>query len=220
MSTEHSSISVLVVDDDRWTTRAIAHALSADPDLEPLRPVHGGAEAVEAYREHRPDVVLMDLNMPPGMGGVEATAAIRLLDPAARIVVLTTVAPGPGIARALEAGAVAALNKTAPETVLREAVRTAAAGEDPALLKHLAIDIAVSGDALPEAPLAAPRLTPAEYRTLMFVCRGWGYPEIAAELHISEWTAKSHVRKLREKLAAENLAQLVVRALQFNFFSG
>lgn len=213
-------ISVLVVDDDRWTTRAISHVLDADPGFATIESVHGGGEAVAAYQRHRPDVVLMDLNMPPGMSGIEATAAIRDLDPSARVVVLTTVAPGPGIARALEAGAVAVVNKTASDQTLRRVVRTAAASDDPTLLKRLASDILVSGDLLPEAPITTPRLTPAEYRILMLVCRGYGYAEIAAEQYVSEWTAKSHVKRLREKLAAENLAQLVVRALQFKFIGG
>ncbi|MBL3685503.1 DNA-binding response regulator [Leucobacter zeae] len=212
--------SVLIVDDDRWTTRAIEQVLGADPGLEVLDAVHGGEEAIAAYRRHRPDIVLMDLNMHPSMGGIDATAEIRRLDPEARVVLLTTVAPGPGIARALQAGAMAAVNKTASDETLRATVKAAANGDDPSLLKGLAADITLSGDLPPGTAVEPPRLTPTECSVLLRVCEGLGYAEIAEQQFISEWTVKSHVRKLREKLGAENLAQLVVRALQLHYFSG
>ncbi len=213
-------LRVLVVDDDPWTTRAVAHALAGDPGMRPLEPAHSGEAAVAAYREFRPDVVLMDLSMPPGMSGVEATAQILREDPEACVVVLTTVSPGPGVARALEAGALCVLQKTAPPETLREAVRLAAEGGNPTLLKRLASDIAIAGDTLPDAPIVAPALTPAEYAILLLVCEGRSYEEIAETQGITVWTAKSHVKRLREKLAAENLAQLVVRALQFRYIGG
>ncbi|GAA1607004.1 response regulator transcription factor [Leucobacter chromiireducens] len=213
-------LRVLVVDDDPWTTRAVVHALAGDPGLSPLVPVHSGEAAVAAYEEHRPDVVLMDLSMPPGMSGVEATALIRRVNPDACVVVLTTVSPGPGVARALEAGAICALQKTAPPDTLCAAVKLAAEGGAPTLLKRLASDISIAGDTLPDAPIVAPVLTPSEYAILLLVCEGRSYEEIAESQGITVWTAKSHVKRLREKLAAENLAQLVVRALQFRFIGG
>lgn len=212
--------TVLIVDDDRWTTRAIVLALEADPELVVLDAVHGGEEAIDAYRAHRPDVVLMDLNMQPSMGGIDATAEICRLDPEARVVLLTTVAPGPGIARALQAGAMAAMNKTASDETLRATVKAAANGEDPSLLGGLAADITLSGDLPPGAPTVLPRLTPTECSILLRICEGLGYAEIAEQQFITEWTVKSHVKKLREKLQAENLAQLVVRALQLHYISG
>ena len=154
--------SVLIVDDDRWTTRAIAAALSDDGTLTVLDPRHSGEDAVEAFIRFRPDLVLMDVNMPPGMSGVDATAQIIEVEPSARIVLLTTVSPGPGIARALEAGALAAVNKTASDAELVGVVKAALGGDSPALLRSLAADIVLSGDPLPEAPEAAPVLTDKE----------------------------------------------------------
>ena len=153
------------------------------------------------------------------MNGVDATAAIMDLDPDARIVLLTTVSPGPGIARGLEAGAQAVLNKTAGERELVSIVRADSAGESPELLRGLAENIVISGDHLPDAPEAAPQLTAREMELLTLLCQGHGYEEIAAAQSVAMSTVKSHARNLRIKLGARNLAQLVVRALQFKFFS-
>ena len=211
--------SVLVVDDDSWTTRAVGAALTDAGSFRVLDPVHSGEEAIAAFAAQRPDLVLMDVNMPPGMNGVDATAAIMDLDPDARIVLLTTVSPGPGIARGLEAGAHAVLNKTAGERELVSIVRAASAGESPELLRGLAENIVISGDHLPNAPEAAPQLTAREMELLTLLCQGHGYEEIAAAQSVAMSTVKSHARNLRIKLGARNLAQLVVRALQFKFFS-
>ena len=211
--------SVLVVDDDSWTTRAVGAALTDAGSFRVLDPVHSGEEAIAAFAAQRPDLVLMDVNMPPGMNGVDATAAIMDLDPDARIVLLTTVSPGPGIARGLEAGAHAVLNKTAGERELVSIVRAASAGESPELLRGLAENIVISGDHLPDAPEAAPQLTAREMELLTLLCQGHGYEEIAAAQSVAMSTVKSHARNLRIKLGARNLAQLVVRALQFKFFS-
>lgn len=211
--------SVLVVDDDSWTTRAVAAALDDAGSFRVLDPVHSGEEAIAAFDAERPDLVLMDVNMPPGMSGVDATAAIMDLDPEARVVLLTTVSPGPGIARGLEAGALAVINKTAGERELVSIVRAASAGESPELLRGLAEDIVISGDPLPDAPDAAPQLTAREMELLTLLCQGHSYEEIAADQSVAMSTMKSHARNLRLKLGARNLAQLVVRALQFKFFS-
>ena len=211
--------SVLVVDDDSWTTRAVGAALTDAGSFRVLDPVHSGEEAIAAFAAQRPDLVLMDVNMPPGMNGVDATAAIMDLDPDARIVLLTTVSPGPGIARGLEAGAHAVLNKTAGERELVSIVWAASAGESPELLRGLAENIVISGDHLPDAPEAAPQLTAREMELLTLLCQGHGYEEIAAAQSVAMSTVKSHARNLRIKLGARNLAQLVVRALQFKFFS-
>ncbi|WP_166973911.1 response regulator transcription factor [Brevibacterium atlanticum] len=211
--------SILVVDDDSWTTRAVTAALRDAGDFAVLDPVHSGEEAVESFTAHRPDLVLMDVNMPPGMSGVDATGAILERDPDARVVLLTTVAPGPGIARGLEAGALAVVNKTAGEEELVSVVRAASAGESPELLKGLAEDISISGDHLPEAPLSAPQLTDRELELLTLLCQGHGYDEIAEAQFVTMYTVKSHAKNLRTKLGAKNLAQLVVRALQFKYYS-
>lgn len=211
--------SVLVVDDDAWTTRAVTAVLRSADEFQVLDPVHSGEDAVVVYAAEHPDVVLMDVNMPPGMSGVDATKAIMGIDPKALVVLLTTVSPGPGIARGLEAGALAAVNKTASDAELISVVRTTAKGDSPGLLKSLAEDIVISGDMIPDAPCSAPQLTEREMQLLGQICRGFDYEEIAAERFVTLHTVKTHARNLRIKLQAKNLAQLVVRALQFKFYS-
>ncbi|EWS81994.1 response regulator transcription factor [Brachybacterium phenoliresistens] len=212
-------ITVLVVDDDRWTTRAIAAVLEADPSLQVLGVEHSGEDAVDAFRALRPQIVLMDVNMAPGMSGIDATAKILQEDPRATVLILTTISPGPGIARALEAGAMAVVTKTAPPEALVAAVRLAAAGESPSLLKNLAADIAISGDLQPDSPARFPALTEREHATLQLICEGMDYQTIAARQHVAETTVKTHARSLRDKLGAQSLAQLVVRAVQYRLYS-
>ena len=209
----------LVVDERRRPTRAVRAALGDDPGLEVLEPQHGGEEAIAAYRSQRPDVVLMDVNMAPGMNGIDATEQILGFDPKARIVLLTTVSPGPGIARALEAGAIAAVAKTAPEELLIGAVHRAAEGMPPLRLGTLAEDIVISGDVLPETPLSPPSLTGRERDALRLLCEGLEYEQIAAALGVEISTVKSHARSLRTKLGAASQSQLVLQAVRFKYFT-
>lgn len=211
-------ITVLIVDDDSWTTRAVAAALVDDGGFSVLEPQHSGEDAVEAFDRHRPDLVLLDVNMHPGMSGVDATREIRALDPEATIVLLTTVSPGPGITRALEAGAIAAVNKSATDVELVGVARSAVAGESPALLRSLAEDIMISGDIVTDGQEAVPELTPSEKLLLQQICEGLDYAEIAEQQVVTIYTVKSHARNLRTKLDAKNLAQVVIRAIQYKFY--
>nr|WP_243751898.1 response regulator transcription factor [Leucobacter weissii] len=210
---------MLMVDDDRWTIRGLTAVLSGTPGLELLEPVSSGEEAIRAYRAFRPDVVLMDINMSPGISGIEATAAILRDDPDARVIALTTIAPGPGLVRVLEAGALAAVDKDASSYALIEMIRIAAAGDDPALLGGLAADVFISGNQDASVQTAVPRLTAVELETLQLICKGRSYDEIAESRSVSPATVKDHARHLREKLDAANLAQLVVKAVEYRFIS-
>lgn len=214
------SCSVLIVDDDPWVTRALAQAFASAPGLRVLPPVHSGEAAVEAYREHRPDVVLMDVNMQPGITGVQATVEIRRFDPDARVVVLTTTAPGPGLARAVAAGAMAVIDKNAPPETVINTVRDALNSDDePRLVTRLYTDIRLSGDA--QEPPSPPQqeLTAAEFETLRLICTGRNYEEIAARLNVAPSTVKTHTKHLREKLQAENLAGIILRAIEYRYIS-
>lgn len=219
MAPDGPPATVMIVDDDRWTTRALSSAIS---DLEGFvvhSTVHSGADALTAYGERPADLVLMDINMPGELNGIAATAAIKRLDPTALVVILTTMAPGPGLARALEAGASAALSKSAADSEIAYVLRQLLSDPNPRLLRGLARDILISGDLLSGSPALVPRLSIREVQLLLLICEGLTYEEIAAREFLTVWTVRTHARNLREKLGAANLAQLVVRALQFRFYT-
>lgn len=212
-----SPLTVLLADDDHWVTAGLEAALNAAPDIQVQDVVHTGAEAVAAYRAKSVDVVLMDINMGPGITGVDATATIVREDPRACVLILTTTAPGPGLARALQAGARAALNKTASRTTLLAMIRAAARGDSPKLLQGLASDLIAGGEMAADSSGPLPELTPAEARTLLMICEGRSYAEIATQLYVTEATILTHAKRLRQKLHARSLAQLVIRAIEYRF---
>lgn len=210
-------ITILIADDDQWVTRGLASVLAVAPGMRILGVAHNAEEAIAAYRAEPADIVLMDLNMGPGLTGVDATATIVKEFPEARILVLTTTTPGPGLVRALQAGAIAALSKTASQATLIDTIRSAALGENPALLRGLVSDV-IAGDFTITGSLTdAPALTQAELRTLRLICEGKQYFEIADLLHVSPATVETHAKRLRQKLHAKNLAQLIVRAIEYRF---
>ena len=212
-----AGIGLVIVDDDPLVRAGLGLLLGGASDVQVVGEAADGDEAPAAVVEHEPDVVLMDINMPPGPNGIEAIAAIMRRDPRARILALTTIAPGPGLARALEAGALAALQKTASEHTLAGAIRLAAGDEDPVLLRGLLSDMLASGGLPPYIGPSPPQLSPSETEILLRICEGKSYEDIAEQLHISSWTAKAHAKQLRQKLDAGNLAQLVLRAVQLSY---
>lgn len=213
-----ADLKLLLVDDDHYTLRALRAFLGDLPDTTIAGTASDGATAVEEYERLRPDLTLMDLNMPV-MTGVAATQRIRKLDPEARILVLTTVAPGPGLAHALHAGALAAIRKTAPPEVLGQAIRSVLDDDPSALFMDLPGDLIISGG-LTALSGPIPQLAPAELRVLTLICRGRGRAEAAEELFISPNTVKTHTARLLQKFEVSTQAQLVVRALEYGFVSG
>jgi DNA-binding NarL/FixJ family response regulator len=211
--------SVLIVDDDRWVRRAVCGTLAEDPSLEVLEPVGTGEDAVDAFSTNPiPDLVLMDINLGPRMSGVDATARIMLTHPTAKILLLTTVAPGPGIARALDAGALAAVSKSAPEEIVLDAIHKILEGDTDTLHGALASDIVISDGIPPTPKKTAPDLTPRELEVLKYICAGYTYDSIACKMILDLSTVKTHAAHLRKKLGARTSAQLIVRALQYKFY--
>lgn len=212
-------ITVLIADDDHWVTRGLISVLDVTEGMRVLGAVHTASGAIAAYREEPADVVLMDLNMGPGITGVDAIIEIIREFPDARILVLTTAAPGPGLVRALHVGAIATLSKSASQVTLVETIRSAALGENPNLIRGLVADVLAGNlheavtDELP------PSLTTSELRILQLICEGVSYVEIAARLCVSPSTVETHAKHLRQKLNARSLAQLVIRALEYCFVS-
>jgi two-component system NarL family response regulator len=205
MTPEPAPIRLLIVDDHpvvRDGLVAILH--QGEPDLEVVGEAGEGREAVTRWRELRPTVTIMDLQL-PGQSGVEAITAIRREDPEARVLVLTTFDGDADIQRALEAGARGYLLKNVRRATLIEAVRAVAAGQrylPPATAARLV-----------EA-MESERLTARELDVLALLAKGLRNREIAEELRLAEPTIKIHVNNLLRKLQVKDRTEAAVVALR------
>lgn len=185
-----SSIRLLVVDDHPVLREGVASMLEDRADMVVVGEARDGAEAIARFRELRPDVTLMDLQM-PGMGGVEAIVAIRAEFPDARILVLTTYAGDVQAVRALKAGATGYLLKSSLRTELLDAVHNVHRGR-----RH------VHGDVAAEIALHVvdDNLSERETAVLRLVAVGKANKEIAHALSLSEETVKAHLKNIFAKL--------------------
>jgi DNA-binding NarL/FixJ family response regulator len=199
-----ATIRILLVD-DHFVARVGLHSIiDAHPGLEIVADARNGAEAIEMHRRHQPDVTIMDLRM-PGVSGFDAIAAIRDEFPSARIVVLSNYEGSEDVHRALSAGAMAYLVKSADAEQLIEAVECVHRGRQylPPALK-----------ALVAHRLASDELTEREMDVLRLLAKGQSNREIAADLSIAENTVRIHVARILQKLGVEDRTQAVIAAFQ------
>ncbi len=209
-------ISVLVVDDHALIRSGLAGMLGAQPDLTIVGEASDGAEAVRRTGELNPDVVVMDIRMPV-LDGIEATRRIRDAPGAPRILVLTTFDLDEYVYDALRAGASGFLLKDAPPGQLAEAVRTVATGDAllaPAVTKRLITRFLRVPPATAAEARTAERLTERELEVLRLVARGLSNTELAARLHLSDATVKTHVSRVLTKLSLRDRVQAVVYAYE------
>ncbi len=197
-------IRILAVDDHPILREGIAKMLHGQEDMTLVGQASNGREAIESFRLLRPDVTLMDLRM-PDMNGIDAIAAIRAEAPNARIIVLTTYAGDVQAAAALKAGAAGYLLKSLLRKELLETIRVVHSGKRR-VPPEVAAGIAehVADDALTER----------EVEVLRRVAAGKSNKLIAAELHISEGTVKTHMRSILPKLDASDRTHAVTIALK------
>ncbi|GAA4361484.1 response regulator transcription factor [Angustibacter luteus] len=207
---------VLIVDDEGLVRAGLRMILSAAEDLDVVGEAEDGADAVDAVRAHRPDVVLMDIRM-PRLDGLAATREVLALADPPRVVVLTTFDLDDYVFRALEAGASGFLLKDTPPRELVRAVQVVAAGEamlSPAVTRRL-IGHFAGGGASSRQRSALARLdvlTAREREVLVGVARGLSNADIGRELFMSEATVKAHVSRLLTKLDAGNRVQVAILA--------
>ena len=194
MSDDAVNIRVLVVDDHPLVREGIGRLLELEPDMTMVAEAANGREAIQRFREHRPDVTLMDLQMPE-MGGLDALIAIRNEFPEARILVLTTYKGDVQIMRALKNGARGYLLKSSINEELVGAIRAVHAGRK-AMSAEASVEIAEHATDDP--------LTPAELRVLHLIAQGKANKEIASQLSVSEETVKGQVRNILSKLGAND----------------
>jgi DNA-binding NarL/FixJ family response regulator len=196
-------IRVLCVDDHPLIRKGIASILANEPDMELVAEAADGSEAIRSYREHQPDVTLMDLRM-PDVDGIAATRAIRSEFPDARIIALTSYDGDQDIYRALDAGVRGYLLKEAVHANVLHAIRTVHLGR-----RLMPPEVA---DRLGYFP--KPALTPRETEVLTLVAEGLGNREIADRLGTASGTVKIHVQNILDKLGAADRTQAVTIALQ------
>lgn len=196
------TIKVLVADDHPMLREGLASVLGREPDIDLIGEAQDGREAIDAYQRLKPDVVLMDLQM-PGLDGLSAIKAIRAQDPEARIVVLTTYAGDAQALRALRAGAAGYLLKSSLRRELVDTIKAVYAGRRY-LHPDVAQEIAVNAISDP--------LTDREVEILQLLANGQANKEISRSLGLAETTVKAHLRNIFEKLDVQDRTQAVTFA--------
>jgi DNA-binding NarL/FixJ family response regulator len=204
MITGPSQIRVLTVDDHALIREGIAALISNQKDIRLVGEGCNGREAIEQFRSHRPDVTLLDLQMPE-MNGIDALIAIRSEFPDARIIVLTTYAGDALCQRAMKAGAYAYILKGNVRKDLLDTIRAVRAGKK---LVHAEVAAELAGHAMDDA------LSPREIKVLSLVAAGHSNKLIADQLSISEDTVKGHVKGILSKLGANGRTHAVTIALK------
>jgi DNA-binding NarL/FixJ family response regulator len=200
----HSLIRILTVDDHPLLRKGIAALVNAEADMKLIAEAANGEEAIEAFRSHRPDVTLMDLQMPT-VDGLEAIGRIRDEFPDARIIVLTTYTGDAQVLRALRAGARAYILKGHVHKELLETIRAVHAGQ-----RRIPPDIAAE---LAEHAMDD-ELTEREIDVLKLVAAGNANKQIADQLSVGEATIKSHVSNILSKLGANDRSHAVTIGLK------
>ncbi len=197
-------MKLLLIDDHFVVRSGLAASLALEEDMTVIAEADSGDQALDAYTQHQPDIVLMDLQL-PGLSGIEATQALISADPTARILIFSTFARDEEIHRALRAGALGYLQKSASRPDLLAAIRAVASGR-----QSLPPDIAAR---LRERD-TRPDITPRELEILTLVTQGNANKEIAASLGIAEDTVKQHVSRILQKLAVNDRAQATAEAIR------
>lgn len=198
-----NKIRLMLVDDHVLMRMGLVSATAVEPDMKVVCEIEDGKEAVEAFRTHRPDVVIVDLRL-PGMDGVEIINALRNEFGSVRILVFSNYAAGDDVARAIQSGASGYVVKDMPLEKLLEAIRTVYAGKQyipPEIASRLTKRI-------------QSQLSDRELEVLRFIAKGLSNKEIASRIGIVEGTVKAHVTNIFQKLGAVDRTSAVTIAMK------
>ncbi|MBG0831409.1 response regulator transcription factor [Planomonospora sp. ID67723] len=210
------TLRVVIADDEDLIRAGLRIIIDSEPDLAVVGEAADGAAVISVVREHRPDVVLMDVRM-PAVDGIQATRRLAALPEPPKVVVVTTFENDDYVYEALRAGASGFLLKRTRPDDLVQAVRTVAGGDSllfPSAIRALA---ARHGATRPSAGIE--RLTAREGDVLRLMARGLSNGEIAADLVVSTETVKTHVGNVLAKLEARDRTQAVIAAYESGFVS-
>ena len=199
------NIRILVVDDHQVVRRGLAASIDPEPDMKVVASASSGKQGLELFREHRPDITIMDLRLTQEMHGIETIQAIRREFPDARIIVLSAHRGDEDIFRALQAGAVTFLTKDTLGDELIPAIRQVHAGARP-IPPYVASKLAER--------MTQTALTSREVEVLELMALGLRNKEIAANLGISDATTQGHVKNILSKLNVHDRTEAVTLALQ------
>lgn len=208
-------IELVIADDQQLVRSGFGMIIGAEPDMSVIGEATDGAEAIRLVRSLRPDIVLMDVQM-PGTDGLEATAEITAMADGPRVIILTTFERDDYVFSALRNGASGFLLKNAPPETLIEAIRTVASGDAllaPSVTRRLVEEFARRPGA-PTPSEVADRLTDREREVLVLLARGMTNAEIAEDLFVGEATVKTHVSNVLTKLGLRDRVQAVVFAYE------
>ena len=207
-----STIRVLIADDHALVREGLRAVLGSEPDMEVVGEAATGEEVVERAIEIRPDVILMDIQM-PGLNGIEATRRILEVDPHVGVVVLTMFEDDDSVFSAMRAGARGYVLKGSPPSESIKVLRAVAGGEahfGPEIAKRLMKFFSAPKPAAPSE--AFPELTAREAEVLDLIAQGWKNAEIARRLYLSQKTVRNHVSNIFLKLQVADRAQAIVKA--------
>jgi DNA-binding NarL/FixJ family response regulator len=197
--TNGNRIRLLTVDDHPLLQQGLAAMLNSQPDMQVIAEAANGRDAVQRFRDHQPDVTLLDLRL-PDMSGIDTLIAIRNEFPQARVIMLTTFEGDVEIQRSLQAGARGYLLKSMPPKALLDTIRQVHAGKKP-IPPEIAANLAQH--------MGDETLTDREIEVLRRVADGNRNRDIAEQLFISEETVKVHIKHIMEKLGANDRTQAV-----------
>lgn len=207
-------LRVLLVDDQRLMREGLRTLLELEPDMVVVGEAENGAAALNAYTEHQPDVILMDIRMPV-LDGVEATRQLCLQWPNARVLILTTFDDDAYLFEGLRAGALGYLLKDVSGQELANAVRTVAAGSaliGPSVARKVLGELGRTVVRLqPQPDALLEPLSDRELEILQFLAQGLSNPEIAAQLYLAEGTVKNYVTNILQKTGARDRTQAALR---------
>jgi two-component system, NarL family, response regulator len=194
----------LVVDDHPTFRKGVVATLEDEDDFLCVGEAATAADAMTAYQQTKPDIVLLDLRL-PDLGGVECAIALRQIDPKARIIILTTFESDEDVFRAVQAGATDYLLKDSTPKEIANAMRRALAGES---------QLSASLQAKMQRRQKLPELTPRERDTLHGLAKGWSNKEIANHLGVGDQSIKTYLKTLFQKLQVIDRTQAVLQALK------